>query len=244
MPEEKLVIVYKLDTFDVETALEGIRRTLTAHGVPLDGFALYEDPLGFDDILHELKSAKRKTFNLIGQGFEFDLGCVRNFLLDFLEIRDKNQHDISWDQWAAQFVANSNFVMAWAANVEYDFWQNAQDPLQYTARGKSFEQLPKRSNGLPYPLERTIIDTSHNPGRKLLRGGYYEVVGALMWLGEPFWQLTGASKMETRRAASLQVVDLSPEVLKIEAAPRLFTTDQGSSGELQQRLRSRLFPEK
>lgn len=243
MPKEKLMIVYKLDALGVGPAIQGVRTVLTGHRIPLEGFTLYEEPLAFDDILAKLAVAKRKTFNIFGQGLVFDFGCVRNFGLEFLEITKGNVDDISWDQWALQFLGRSSFVMAWVSNVEYDFWQNAQDPLQFTANGKSFEHLPMKSNGLPYPLERTIIDISHNPGRRLLRSGYYEAIGALMWLGEPFWQLTGAVKAEIERAGWLRIDNFSSSVLRIEAAPQCFTSGEGVSGELQRRLRSCLFPE-
>lgn len=61
--------------------------------------------------------------------------------------------------------------MAWLADLQYDFWQNAHDPLQYTARNRTFDHLPKKANGLPYPLQQTITDTSSNPGRHVLRKG-------------------------------------------------------------------------
>src|SRR5688572_30826142 len=177
MRPEQLTIVYKLDTFAVELALEGIQAVLAGDGLPLEGFKLY-GPLA------RVKRAKRKTFNVAGGGLEFDLSCLRNFQLDFLAIKAAGDQRPAWDKWAARFIGNSNFVMAWLADVEYEYWQNAHDLLQYTAAGKPHEHLPKKSNGLPPPLEQTIIDISGNPGRRILRNGYYEVVGAVMWLGE------------------------------------------------------------
>lgn len=87
--------------------------------------------------------------------------------------------------------AESLFVQSRVYDSEYDFWQNADDELQYRIRGKSIAGLPLRSNGLPFPLERTIIDTSKNPGRRILRDGYIESVGHLLWLSEEFWNRVG-----------------------------------------------------
>ena len=242
MRPEQLTIVYKLDTFAVELALEGIQAVLTGHGLPLQGFRLYGEPVNLTEALARLKRAKRKTFNIVGGGFEFDLSCVRNFQLDFLAIKAAGDQCPAWDKWAAWFVGNPNFVMAWLADVEYEHWQNAHDPLQYTAVGKPYEHLPKKSNELPPPLEQTIIDISGNPGRRLLRAGYYEVVGAVMWLGEPFWQLTKANKVEVERSQWLQPSKPQPTVVRIEASAKCFTTAEGASGELQRALRTLLFP--
>lgn len=243
MPLERLTIVYRLDTFGIELALERIQAVFVELGVRPSGFDLYGEPLVLSETSTRLKRAKRKTFNIVGQGFEFDLSCVRNFQLDFLEIKATGQHRSAWDNWAARFVGEPNFVMAWLADAEYDFWQNAEDLLLYTSRGKLHEHLRKKSNGLPPPLEQTIVDISGNPGRRLLRTGYYEVVGAVMWLGEPFWQLTKVNKAQVEGAQWIQVYRTQPTVLRIESSARCFTTDEGASGELQRKLRTLLFPE-
>ena len=119
---------------------------------------------------------------------------------------------ISWDVWAAEFTGNPNFVMAWAADCEYDYWQNAEDPLQYEVARMPYAHLPTKSNGLPYPLEKAIVDTSANVGRKRFRNGYIEAVGAVMWLGEPFWPLTGADKKQVENVPWLHAFDFTRTV--------------------------------
>ncbi len=64
-----------------------------------------------------------------------------------------------------------------------------------------------------------------------------------MWLGEPFWQLTKANKVEIERSQWLQISRPCPTVIRIEASSRCFTTAEGASGELQRKLRTLLFPE-
>jgi hypothetical protein len=51
MRPEKLTIVYKLDMFAVELALEGIQAVLAGDGLPLGAMT-------------RVKRAKRKTFNI------------------------------------------------------------------------------------------------------------------------------------------------------------------------------------
>src|SRR5262249_762748 len=140
---------------------------------------------------------------------------------------------IPWDEWTGQFIDDMNFVMAWTANADYDYWQNAEDPLQYTAKGRGWDHLPTKSNGLPYPLEREIIDTSGNPGRWTLRSGYYEAVGSVMWLGESFWKLTGAKKDEVTGAAWIQVSNPVDSVTRLEVLRKCFSSDAGFERELQ-----------
>lgn len=241
MAVEELTIVFKHGTLDAEFALQAIRAEIAERHVPSSGFELYEAPADLAEVWPRLKKAGRKTFNLVGRGFMFHLGSVRNFQLDFLGIKSAGEQQLTWDKWASRFIGNPNFVMAWVADAEYEFWQNAEDPLEYTSRARPHEHLPRKSNGLPPPLEQTIVDISANAGRRLLRMGYYEVVGAVMWLGEPFWQLTGADRARVNQAQEFRVASLLPTVIRLEAAAKCFTTDEGRAGELQLRLRSLLF---
>lgn len=87
------------------------------------------------------------------------------------------------------FAEVPGFVQAWITDLEYDYWQNATDPLEFEAVSRSYEGLPMKSNGLPPPLEQMEIDTSLNPGRRIMRVGYVEAVGHKMWFGSLFWSL-------------------------------------------------------
>lgn len=243
MHVEELTIVFKHSTFDSEVALKSIQIELAEKQIASTAFELYGDPIDLAKVWPRLKKAGRKTFNLMGCGFEFHLSSVRNFQLDFLGIKATNEQHSAWDKWAARFIDNPNFVMAWLSDSEYEFWQNAEDLLQYTAKGKPHDHLPKKSNGLPPPLEQTIVDISGNPGRRLLRIGYYEAVGAVMWLGDPFWELTKANRIEVEDSRWLQVSKPIPTVVRIEASAKCFTTAEGSEGELQRELRTLLFRE-
>ena len=153
---------------------------LACHGKPLSGFALYGEPASLLSALSQLEKSQRKTFDLTGHGFEFHYSSALRNGFDHLTIKSSAPSMISWDVWAAEFTGNPNFVMAWAADCEYDYWQNAEDPLQYEVARMPYAHLPTKSNGLPYPLEKAIVDTSANVGRKRFRNGYIEAVGAVM----------------------------------------------------------------
>lgn len=244
MTGEELTIVYRLDTFEFSYALDGIKDVLAKNSVPQSGFKLFGNETTLDSAPLALRGAKRKTFNIVGQGFEFDLGCVRNSKLDFLQIINTAGAPIPWDQWIARYIGNKEFVFAWLANTDYQRWQNATDPLEYLAVNKPYAHLPRTTNGLPYPLGQTIIDISANPGRRLIRQGYYEVVGSTMWIGEPFWRLTGANKNTVISSSLVIATNSLSNTLRLQLCDKCFTSSEGELGKLQNKLRALLFPDK
>lgn len=240
---ERITLTFGFNTLDAAVALRRIDVTLSSSNAGKSGFLLSGTPVkDFAEAFSRLKKRERTTFKIVGEAYEFDLGRIKNNHLDFLIIDHRGKHDFLCDQWAMPFLGDHSFVMAWLADSNYQYWQNAYDPLQYKGENRPFEHLPMKSNGLPYPLEQTIIDTSSNPGRFVIRDGYYEAVGAVMWLGEPFWQLTGADREAVERADWLQVSHPTATVMRIQAAGECFKGEEGSSRELQVRLRSLLFP--
>jgi hypothetical protein len=132
------------------------------------------------------------------------------------------------------------FRAARVYDIEYEFWQNATDPIQYRCRNRSYAGLPMKSNGLPYPLEQLIIDTSGNPGRRVFREGYIEAIGAVMWLGEQFWDLTAANKCHVLNSFACE--ECARGVLRIQAGDTPFTSAEGAERGLQESLRAILFP--
>jgi hypothetical protein len=242
MSAEQIKIIFKLDTLSIDFAVHAIANVFQKQCVPYTNFELRGKSVNLLEVPPRLKRAGRTTFHLKGQGFDFQLGSVRNAKLVFLEIQRNNEKKIGWDEWIAQFIANPDFVMAWIADSAYDYWQNAHDPLQFTAVGRSYNHLPMRPSGSPYPLNRMLIDTSANPGRWLFHTGYIEAVGSTMWLGQPFWQLTQANPERVANIPWLKHSYPVPSVMRIEAADHCFTTAEGSSGKLQNDLRALLFP--
>lgn len=73
------------------------------------------------------------------------------------------------------------------ADVEFEYWQNAQDQLLYREKPERLRQLPLVDNGLPPPLNQKVVDTSRNPGRRLIRSeGLVEGLGHRMWFGADY----------------------------------------------------------
>lgn len=142
----------------------------------------------------------------------------------------------------------ARLMVAWGPMItgrlfvpEYDDWQNAADPLLFKSAGKDIAELPMRSNGLPFPLDQMIVDTSHNPGRRILRNGFIEALGHRMWLGAEFFRrVPGADRAAILAAEWLRPVQQPDGVVEITASDAPFHDD--SSAQLQERLRSLLFP--
>ncbi|MBI2422016.1 MAG: hypothetical protein HYV27_04230 [Candidatus Hydrogenedentes bacterium] len=163
------------------------------------------------------------------------------------------QHSLVWikqlvsdlgdaEKWVMPFVDLDSFVQARTYDLEYEYWQNANSPIDFTAKGRSSAGLPMKSNGLPYPLEEQIIDISGNPGRRQTRMGYVECVGAVMWLGVEFLNRTGLSEEVVFSTDWLNARKVNDRVIRIQVFDEPFTTADGEQGRLQNELRSLLFP--
>lgn len=154
-------------------------------------YELIDKSYALNDVSTAIKRRGKPHFGITCDVGEVQYGAVGNSYLSQLFLEEglvkTNADAIAWMQTLALLPG---FVHARAYEREYAYWQNADDPLQYQAAGRSMEGLPMKSNGLPYPLEQQIIDTSNNPGRRILRRGYVEAVGHLMWFGDRFWKIT------------------------------------------------------
>ena len=173
-------------------------------------------------------------------GLLFQVGNVPAMRQGFVLIEEKIPGAAhSWDTWVSPFLGEPDFVQAWVSDVEYDHWQNASDPIEYTVVGRDYSHLPLRSNGLPFPLEQLVIDTSANPGRWTMRMGYIEAVGSTMWLGGNFWRAVGKEPGVAIDETVFRISSIEGNVVKVIALDQCFC-DQ-STAAIQDRLRINLF---
>ncbi|MBA0360006.1 hypothetical protein D7Y44_21530 [Stenotrophomonas maltophilia] len=152
------------------------------------------------------------------------------------------EHDhVDLDSKFDPLLGVKGMIQAWVADVDYDYWQNATDPLQYESAGRTLSGLSLKSNGLPPPLDQVEIDTSMNLGRKVFRQGYMEAVGNIMWLGETFWEKSGTSRclsLFMLQEAGMEVYELGG-VDKVVASDDVFRDE--STSKTQSLLRAALF---
>ncbi len=193
------------------------------------------------DVGRELEASKELHFTLSFQSGEIRYGHIGHRNLSVIWIRRLFKDLTDADKWVRCFCHSPSFIQAWVYEPEYKFWQNARSPLEYRAKGKSSEGLPLISNGLPFPLQEDVIDTSNNPGRRIVRYGYIEAVGAVMWLGPLFMERTGLDTETLRSISWLGLEPLPNDGLMIKASDQVFDTAEGEQGKRQRDIRNLLF---
>jgi len=155
---------------------------------------------------------------------------IKNLATSVLEAED----------WLSSFFSDDRFVMARIVDWEYETWQNNTDIASFERHGREHKNLSKKSNNLPPPLDKLIIDINANSGRRILRSEYMEAIGSTMWLGEVFWMLTGKSKSDVIGNTEFKVSEIGRS-LKIKAQDTLFTKSDGVESIRQNSLRDLLF---
>jgi len=198
------------------------------------------DEIRLEDVHAEFLGTEGDDFSVEFAGGEIFFAQVANHKLARLELSNVVTSVADADSWLSALLVDPNFVQARLYDHDYSYWQNATDPIQYEGSGRSMAGLPMISNGLSYPMNQDIVDISGNPGRSVLRMGYIESVGAVMWLGEGLWKTLGRPTPEWKRIASLQVAG-RPGVTRVQAASQPFTSSSGAEAELQLALRQLIF---
>lgn len=192
----------------------------------------------------EKKILKRKSWpsGLVSGGFELRFGLLPALGYCFLVLEESEGHGNTKLEEEIRPILNvEGFIQAWVSDVEYDFWQNATDPLEYECVGRPLSGLPMKSNGLPPPLDQMEIDTSGNPGRNVLRQGYIEAIGSTMWLGNLFWERAGVDRFASislLESQGFKVYECG-KVIKVITSDKVFF--DGSTLEKQRALRQILF---
>lgn len=194
------------------------------------------------DLLSWMESArrwKRRPLRFSRDDLDIQFAIVAAHNLEFFYLKLDDRYAVQ--DWAPLFVADPALIMGWHADYEYDYWQNADDFLEYKAAGRSVAGLPTKRRDLPPPLNDLIVDTSNNPGRSILRNGFIEVVASTMWLSDKFWILAGTSRDRVVNVDWLSYSEIAPGVLRIDACRETFTSSDGASAGRQSCLRSLLF---
>lgn len=201
----------------------------------------HDKQISADSYLDKVEKQGEWSRSIEAGGMSFRFGHVVALKHSFISIEEVIAGSaISWADWVAPFLAVDGFVQAWLSDVDYDYWQNARDPLQYQAMGRSYSNLPMKSNGLPPPLEQVEIDTSSNPGRWSLQSGYVEAIGATMWLGTPFWESVGENhKNALLSEHGLTVRSMGRDIIQVVASEKCFFDE--STKEKQNHFRTVLY---
>ena len=192
----------------------------------------------------EQKILKKKSWpsGLASDGFELRFGMLPALGYCFLVLEELEAHsDTKLEEEIGPILSVEGFIQAWLSDIEYDFWQNATDPLEYECAGRPLSGLPMKPNGLPPPLDQMEVDISGNPGRNVFRQGYIEAVGSSMWLGNLFWEKIGMDKFSRISLLESQGVKVYEcgKFLRVVTSDKVFSDD--STLDKQRALRRILF---
>ena len=171
-----------------------------------------------------------RFIDIIGSNYGFI--CVKN---------ESDSIKFDWSDLVNRFYKEEKFIQAWLSDIEYELLQNAKNILQYKLLNKPYEHLPMKHNGKQPPLGRDEIDTSKNPGRRIIKEseGYIEAIGAKIWLGDEFWERVGTKKETIMETFSKELEVISDSLIKLTFQENLFT--ENSDKELQDKIRRVLF---
>jgi hypothetical protein len=238
MSAQHLSLTFAHSTLSPRHLLNAVRSLISTNALKPDTYLLNRKPVDITDPSLRVSSP---SCRIKGGGMEMNFISMSDPNLDIVTIVD-SEGPLDWQKWEVELIRGSNLIAGWILDSEYDYWQNAEDPMSYEAADRPYEGLPMKSNGLPHPVERQVIDTSCNPGRWRHRDRYIEAVASTMWLGECFWEGTGADRKRVATARWLRVSELDDSIMRIQAADVCFTTAEGDSGKLQGKLRDLLYP--
>ena len=82
---------------------------------------------------------------------------------------------------------------------------------------------------------------SSNPGRRIVKSGFFEIVGYLMWFTDVFWNLAGVDKAAMYSVSECTITEEAPGLMRVQAGNKLFSSAEGEEARLQKRLREVLF---
>jgi len=238
---QELEVIYGLEPISPSDAWEVIYRYLLELGFATSTIAkLYNKKIRLDQVNNDILEFSRDHFLVELPEVAVRYGPVTawNHLLISIESRSEHK-EFGWELLVEAFFRKATFIQAWVTDIEYNFWQNAHDPLQYKSHGKSYEDLPMKSNGLPPPLEQINIDTSDNPGRRVIKQGYVEAIGSCIWLGDEFWLRTGIEKKVVALEFPNESEQLNENVLLLRFADQPFT--DATDVEIQNKIRNVLY---
>lgn len=235
---QRIEIIYELGSQE-PTQLWGKIADILDNMGDRDPLTLYGKKVNTLKLLAEIKKLRGKAFHIENDFFVFHMATVTNFEQILLQIESKQSTGDWWCCWVDEFIKLKGFIQAWIVDSEFNYWQNASDPIEYESRGKSYEGLPMKSNGLPPPLEQLEIDTSNNVGLRKLCDGYVEAIGAKMWFSDRFLSLIGKNIERIASISGANIEQLGNGVYSLKMSTELFVNE--SSLEEQKKLREALY---
>ncbi len=197
-------------------------------------FNFKEDKLSKDEVSRRITNHFQVEFD----DYEIDLGYIANNHIYILYINNINTE--SCEKILHPLFELPSFLQARIYDDEYNLWQNMDDITYYEASGREHSNLPKINNGLPFPLEATVIDISSNPGRYIFRDGYIEFISALMWFNKSLLEKLNSNLEELKKQDFVTFNDYN-SYIEIKANDKAFVENDGTENK-QILLRKFVYP--
>jgi hypothetical protein len=146
-----------------------------------------------------LKSSKRGGLDVRSSCSKVDYARigVRELSIVYIETTRHLPHS-SGDALVTAFEP-CGLVYARCYDAEFEYWQNAKDPVSFELAGRATSQLKiERDPDIP---DRMVVRTRENPGRTVWGLRWKEAVGHVMWLPNRFWSSTNGSRAESEQLA-------------------------------------------
>jgi hypothetical protein len=238
MSKQRLELVFQLESIKPAEVLQILSSQLSKRCSEDYKVNFSDKVISLGEINTAFVKSQKVNFNLETEEIRIDVVSITNYKQILISIEEKLNQHINCNDWVYDFLNVKGFVQAWVCDIDYNYWQNAYDPIQYAASGRSYDSLPLKSNGLPFPLEQMVIDVSANVAKREIKVGYVEAIGCPMWLGELFWKYSVNSK-EFLIEKLKDRISLLNNVVCISMVGRLF--EDNSTLEEQKLLRKLLY---
>ncbi len=242
MRKLKLELVYDLESVDPVVLLGRIIEILGESGLGNSQWLMYGTEVPEEGLVASYKRTGRRGFLMSNALVQIHYNSLPMNEIDLLSLEGVETMSASPSDIIGALSKEGRFVMAWIANITYEYWQNADRPDEYESAGKRYDHLPMISNGLPFPLEKKVIDITGNPGRRVLSCGQVEAVGSEMWLGEKFLKMNGLSRQGVLESDLFEEVrSFRDDGIYIRVQQNPFVSDGGLERDRQERLRKTLY---
>jgi hypothetical protein len=113
--------------------------------------SLYGSTHRVGDVASALAAQEKQFFVVEFERGYFHFSPLGAYGIALLQIAKCVESTADSDRWMDAIVPLPSFLQGRLYDEDYDFWQNAKDPLEYQARSQPYGHLPTRSNRLPPP---------------------------------------------------------------------------------------------
>ena len=196
----------------------------------------YDEKLRLYELPDRIRSAQRRSFLLEVNSLEVRFAFLPNYDHACVIIEDTEDFTTDWLAYVNCFRSRTDLFSICTYDRRYECWQNMTDPRVLTNMGLPTDDLTIFHDEM-FDIDQ--VDTTGNPGRRVLQHGYVEAIGAEMWLGAGYQHFFPGVE---QRLPDDWIAARNDTTLHIVSYPTFFTQPHGEQREVQDTLRAVLFP--